>query len=207
MERAGRLRWLCAHMRADGEDGQTWVKDGYVDRGKDEVPSFQSCQHTQNKTSWRLRSIQATSKLRRALSTQNYKRNSFDLLSPVAGRVIRSSRTEKFTSILQLQGFRVKIRISKIDFHVENQDFKCRMMQHKYNWVKGRFHDWSSNLVSSFGGLPTNPCLTFSWIVIHSVHWMEQECKSLQDKRMIRGSPVRSSSRLRSDVATKANKQ
>ena len=87
----------------------------------------------QNKTSSKLRSILATSKLRRALSTQNYKRNSFDLLSPVAGRVIRSSRTEKFTSILQLQGFRVKIRISKIDFQLENQDIKCRMMQHKYN--------------------------------------------------------------------------
>ena len=87
-----------------------------------------------NKTSSKLRSIQgfqATSKLRRALSTQNYKRNSFDLLSPVA--VLRSSRTEKFTSILQLQGFRVKIRISKIDFQLENQDVKCRMMQHKYN--------------------------------------------------------------------------
>ena len=88
-----------------------------------------------NKTSSKLRSIQgfqATSKLRRALSTRNYKRNSFDLLSPVAGRVLRSSRTEKFTFILQLQGFRVNIRISKIDFQLENQDIKCRMMQHKY---------------------------------------------------------------------------
>ena len=84
-----------------------------------------------NQTSSKLRSILATSKLRRALSTQNYKRNSFDLLSPVT--VLRSSRTEKFASILQLQGFRVKIRISKIDFQLENQDVKCRMMQHKYN--------------------------------------------------------------------------
>ncbi len=46
-----------------------------------------------NKTSSKLKSIQVTSKLRRALSTQNYKRNSFDLSSPVAGRVLRSSLT------------------------------------------------------------------------------------------------------------------